>query len=1666
MKRFKKISKVLIAVSLITVSAFALLKTGVLGKEKNTLIIDPNARYDIVADLDGGKFEPGSKPEFIKMDNGKWLYKYKPSMLPTKLPKPVKEGFEFTGWVVDNSETPKPEYSIPVWNKKNINLRAEWRVLEKYSVLIDGPTFNKKIASMPEIGNITEVKFLKGEPKVDGINVASIGEITAHIDGNILYVVSNDSIYLNSNSSKMFYSLDDNYDTVFSIESFDFSNFNTSLVTDMSMMFGGCSSLAEIDLHSFDTSHVTNMNGMFANCMSLTSLDLHNFDTSNVTDMMTMFGACIKLDHIIGLDNFNTSKVTTMAGMFTSCYALTEVNVSSFDTAKVSDMESMFASCMGLTRINGIDKFNTSNVTKMNSMFIACSVLDNLDVSSFDVSKVVDFNYMFYSCKALTNFKPFRLHTNANSSLVGMFYNCDNLTCDLTVIGTEAADYTQMFNGCAKAEGAKVLVKYISLESKKFARELVRTKSEGNNVFLWDPKSSLITGGEFNSIMKQHPEVEKIIFNCEDNDPNGIDFSRDKNKAITGVITGDTLTISYLGHIKANEDCSNMFANLDINKVTFDNFETDEVINMSSMFSGCTKLNQIDFSGWKVFKVTDMSSMFRNCNSLKSIINFEKLNIGNVRDFSYTFRNCNNLSGSISIINDTPKTYTEMFKGCSSSLSAEFWVKYGSTASRVVASSMVSTKNEGDHVYMQEIVSTLINGTSFYNKIIKIPGYSNIKTIKFVQDIPIQDGVDVAAEGEAIAYVDGTELRIVSGGKLCANQDSSLMFYWARRVTGIDFGNLDTSKVVNATRMFGSIGATSLDLTGLDFSSVTDASWMFSSCSYLESIKGLGKFTSLVDAYMMFEDCRSLVNLDVSRFGSSKVEDMRRMFAGCESLQHINGINDWGAKNVSDLYRAFYNCTSLVDIDLSNFNISNLTKLEEVFRNCSSLERIYGISDWNTSNVTSATMMFYSCSKLTDLDLSRWDLTSLGSADSMFRDCTNLSGEIYLDGREIFTHHSMFTGCSTNPSSKFIIKYNEEDFLLIPERIKAYLKTKSSNSNVVTPQKTVLRQDFGEKFVRSSYISGVSEIRFVKGKPEPGDYNLACQGVAAVSREGSILYIKAEDTIYTHFNAKNMFGFSKIAPFNANSSIKKIVFDNINTSYTINMNSMFDGCSGLTELDLSMFDTSKVTDMSSMFKDCRALQNLNLSKFDTNEVVNMNSMFYHCESLPVLDVSTFDTLGVTDMGWMFYKCSSLQDLDVTNFDISSAISVQCMFRDCQSLTTLDLTNFDTSLVEFMDGMFTYCYNLQVIKGIEDFSTKNTSNMDSMFASCNSLSVLDVSRWDTSNVTNMSYMFSGVPVTELDISNFSTSEVTDMSGMFNYCSNLLDLDMSNFDTSKVTNMSYMFKHCSSLTNLNLDNFNTFNVTTMEGMFDNTRFISLNLSGLDTKNVTSMSSMFAGCTELVNLNLNGWDTSSLVNISTMFYDCHRIKSSIPIMSSKLNEYRASFSGCATYPGSELIINYTKNTASIVDTILEKVLPGSNVKLGEEVEIIQSAKRDTQPGQSSRDTVKNGKTTVEPNGTGDIEQPNESQTIQPVKNSDSSVTQPTTPKPVKLTLINGPSAQYPKQVIQITNNKIPNLNAPDLNPLYAGQFGGYYYDEQFTKPVKQGDIITRDLIVYARW
>ena len=185
-------------------------------------------------------------------------------------------------------------------------------------------------------------------------------------------------------------------------------------------------------------------------------------------------------------------------------------------------------------------------------------------------------------------------------------------------------------------------------------------------------------------------------------------------------------------------------------------------------------------------------------------------------------------------------------------------------------------------------------------------------------------------------------------------------------------------------------------------------------------------------------------------------------------------------------------------------------------------------------------------------------------------------------------------------------------------------------------------------------------------------------------------------------------------------NMKTINFGNcFDTSDVTRMRGMFNGCSSLTDLDLSGFDTSSVTDMRMMFQNCASLTSLDLPGFDTSSVTDMRVMFQNCANLTSLDVSSFDTSNVIDMGAMFANCERLTGLDLSGFDTSHVTNMAAMFCICEDLTSLDLTGFDTSNVAYMSDMFCYCTSLTNLN-LSGFDASAVTKMDNMFYGCDNL----------------------------------------------------------------------------------------------------------------------------------------------------------------------------------------------------------------------------------------------------------------------------------------------------------------------------------------------------------
>ena len=254
------------------------------------------------------------------------------------------------------------------------------------------------------------------------------------------------------------------------------------------------------------------------------------------------------------------------------------------------------------------------------------------------------------------------------------------------------------------------------------------------------------------------------------------------------------------------------------------------------------------------------------------------------------------------------------------------------------------------------------------------------------------------------------------------------------------------------------------------------------------------------------------------------------------------------------------------------------------------------------------------------------------------------------------------------------------------------------------------------------------------------------------------------------------------------------------------------------------------------------------------------------------------------------KYNLSDNVNITNYNgnkytleligINNLTDISDMFCDCSSLEYLDISKWNTNKITNMSSLFYGCKSLNKIIGISNLNTSNVTDMSYMFYGCESLEYLsDLSKWDTSNTTKMNHMFSHCTKLKIlkGISEWNTSNVTNMENMFHECSSLSSLpDLSKWDTTNVTDMSWMFAECEKLQSIVISNWDTNQVKDMSYMFCFcSKLESLpDISKWKTDNVTDMSWMFFECKSLKNLpDLKNWKDSGK-ELSHMFDGCTQI------------------------------------------------------------------------------------------------------------------------------------------------------------------------------------------------
>ena len=183
--------------------------------------------------------------------------------------------------------------------------------------------------------------------------------------------------------------------------------------------------------------------------------------------------------------------------------------------------------------------------------------------------------------------------------------------------------------------------------------------------------------------------------------------------------------------------------------------------------------------------------------------------------------------------------------------------------------------------------------------------------------------------------------------------------------------------------------------------------------------------SSITGCYYMFSGCDQITEIDLTEFDSSQVQSIDNMFSGCTSLKTIK-FGNFKTSNVNSMLNAFENCEQLETLDLSSFDTSKVYDIHYMFSGCKSLKYL-DLSNFRTSTCNCMHHLFLNCHSLISLDLSYFTINAATSTD-MFIGCTNLEYVNLINANII---NQIYQDIITNSAANIIFCVNESKKTLL-----------------------------------------------------------------------------------------------------------------------------------------------------------------------------------------------------------------------------------------------------------------------------------------------------------------------------------------------------------------------------------------------------------------------------------------------------------------------------------------------------------------------------------------------------------------------------------------------------------------------------------------------------------
>ncbi len=600
----------------------------------------------------------------------------------------------------------------------------------------------------------------------------------------------------------------------------------------------------------------------------------------------------------------------------------------------------------------------------------------------------------------------------------------------------------------------------------------------------------------------------------------------------------------------------------------------------------------------------------------------------------------------------------------------------------------------------------------------------------------------------------------------------------------------------------------------------------------IQTIKITGDFPAPFFTRLTGDDEGKL--LTVEQWGRQQWTSMRSAFDGCYNLK-LNAEDTPDLSQVTRMSSMFRDCTNLEDLKdtMNAWDMTTIESISSMFNGCTLFNE--NIGNWTFTNLKSSFLAFNEATAFNQ-DISNWNMSTVDDMESMFKNATSFNQPIgnwtlgvvdYIndffagatsfnqdlsnwDFSNVYAASDMFNGATAfdqDLSAWDISNVEELDNFFTGSGMSQenYDKTLIGWATLETGETTIPADlTLNADIAHCLSVDAINTLTSAPYNWTINDLGNSCPGDAFIT---TWLTTTANESITVPTNGSGYnynidWGDGTIETgLTANATHQYVTTGTYTVKITGDFPRIYFNNTGDKDkiLSVEQWGIQPWRNFQNAFSGCSQLQVTATDAPNLSNVTNLSNMFASCTSLGTPDFSNWNTNTIATMNRMFFRANNF-DGNITNWDVGNVTSFEFMFYEA--------FKFNQNISSWNIGEFV--------------STK-VINMNNMFSTASSFNQ-PIGSWDLSKVSNIRSMFFRAGAFNQPLNSWDISGMGTLKRLFFFASSF-NQPLDSWNVSTISNMDEMFWGASSF-NQNLGNWDVSEVTLMNRFFLRTAMSTAN------------------------------------------------------------------------------------------------------------------------------------------------------------------------------------------------------------------------------------------------